>query len=356
MRAMLAPAMVALFAGIIAGCLVTPDQSLWKTVADLGRDSGSAGDADGGTPADGPPEQSAPEGAPDLVVPPADQSPPDGASACSWTGTISFSIPVLLANVNSSATEIEPVLSADGMTLFFSSDRDGGSDVFSATRADTSSAFGVPTKDLDVSTPNESETRFALSHDGLEAFLAASWIDGYGESDIWIATRASINDPFTLESFQSSAVLNAATPEWDPFPSSDGLRLYYAIGDWPDGLGNTDIVVASRPSRQDPFSPPVGVEGVNSPQQESNAALTADELVIVFSSRRQGGPGNNDLYYALRTDPSAAFDPPQELPGINTIDVETEIFVTPDGCEIYFCSNRPGGQGGLDIYHSRLVP
>jgi hypothetical protein len=43
------------------------------------------------------------------------------------------------------------------------------------------------------------------------------------------------------------------------------------------------------------------------------------------------------------------------IPGVLSHDA-CEIFVTPDGCEIYFSSNRPGGPGELDIFHSRLVP
>jgi len=248
------------------------------------------------------------------------------------------------------------MLSADGLTLYFASNRDGGMDSFTATRTSRSDAFGNVSKNLEVSTDTDVESRLALSADGLEAFLATDRAGGEGGSDIWSATRASTSVPFVPTDFQPLDVLSSDLNEWDPYPSTDGLRLYYIIQDWPSGLGGSDIVVASRASRAGAFSAPVAVGGVNSADTDDNPAITADERVILFGSTRTGGQGGRDIYYAVRADASSSFSTPQPVPGLNTADNDAEIYITPDGCEIYFASDRPGGKGGWDLYYTKWGP
>jgi hypothetical protein len=66
-----------------------------------------------------------------------------------WMGTrSSTSLPLGnfrdLAEINSTAWDFHPRLSADGLTLYFASDRNGTRQLFSATRASLNSLFGPP--------------------------------------------------------------------------------------------------------------------------------------------------------------------------------------------------------------------
>jgi Tol biopolymer transport system component len=88
---------------------------------------------------------------------------------------------------------------------------------------------------------------------------------------------------------------------------------------------------------------------LNSTENDSNPALTADERLIVYTSSRPGGAGDGDLWYAVRDD-QGTFGAPQPLPAINTASYEGEPFISLDGCELYFVSDRPGGQGHWDIH------
>ena len=72
--------------------------------------------------------------------------------------------PSLLANVNSSANDNNPMLSADQLSLYFDSDRSGSDQLYVATRASTADAFGSATP-LDETDPLGSESAPWISPD-----------------------------------------------------------------------------------------------------------------------------------------------------------------------------------------------
>jgi outer membrane protein OmpA-like peptidoglycan-associated protein/tetratricopeptide (TPR) repeat protein len=80
-------------------------------------------------------------------------------------------------------------------------------------------------------------------------------------------------------------------------------------------------------------------------------SITADgKLLIIYMD--DGGDGN--LYYSLRKDTIWTKIKSIGKP-INSIYWESHGFITPDGKTIYFSSNRPGGQGELDIWYSEKI-
>lgn len=77
-------------------------------------------------------------------------------------------------------------------------------------------------------------------------------------------------------------------------------------------------------------------------------SITADgKLLIIYMD--DGGDGN--LYYSHRK--KSVWSKIKSLgKPINTIYWQSHGFITPDGKTIYFSSNKPGGEGQLDIWHS----
>lgn len=59
--------------------------------------------------------------------------------------------------------------------------------------------------------------------------------------------------------------------------------------------------------------------------------------------------GNYDIFYSELL-PNGAFTTPRNLSEINTGDVEQIGYITPDHKTMLFMSNRPGGQGSVDIW------
>jgi Tol biopolymer transport system component len=90
---------------------------------------------------------------------------------------------------------------------------------------------------------------------------------------------------------------------------------------------------------------PVSMGGnINSDEDELRPAVSPDGRFIVFAS---GEPGlNQDLYISEIINGEA--DMPRPLWEVNTDYDEMAPAFAPDG--LYFASNRPGGQGGMDLY------
>jgi hypothetical protein len=254
--------------------------------------------------------------------------------------------PVHLVDLTSDGFDGDPYLSADALTLYFASDRQGDPDVFVATRADLGSPFGntVPLDDINT---NDGEWTFAAAEDGLLAYFNTDRPGGTGDADLWQVTRDSIAEPWGNPSPISE--LNSDGPEWGAFTTPDGLTIYYV----PTASG-ADCYRASRPSRTEPFGPGTPLS-VNSPEADTAPTLSADGLLIVLASRRPGGLGNQSLWYATRPSIGAAFSTPQLLPVVNTEGQEGEPHLRYDACELLFASGS-GGLSNYDLYSTRFVP
>lgn len=88
---------------------------------------------------------------------------------------------------------------------------------------------------------------------------------------------------------------------------------------------------------------------VNTRDFESYASDEADGTLYFFSGR-PGGKGRFDLYRSAFD--AGRFADPVNLEALNTEFQEWDPFVAPDGSYLLFCSTRPGGLGGDDIYIS----
>src|SRR5262249_30317000 len=73
-----------------------------------------------------------------------------------------------------------------------------------------------------------------------------------------------------------------------PFISASGLELFYS-SDRPGGLGSYDLWLATRASFDEPFGSPIPLAEINSSSNDYSPTLTADGLTIYFSSERSGG-------------------------------------------------------------------
>src|SRR5690606_619616 len=86
-----------------------------------------------------------------------------------------------------------------------------------------------------------------------------------------------------------------------------------------------------------------------------NLALSTRGQVMILSLQRWDSHGGKDLYVSFKIS-GDLWSEPQNLGSIlNTPFTETTPFISDDNRRLYFATNRPGTQGGLDIYVSERL-
>lgn len=276
-----------------------------------------------------------------------------GTLRCDWSyPVVVLDVLSLSAEVNSDFNETEPFVTADGLTLYFSSNRTGAGDVYMSTRASVTGDFGTPSL-VAWGHSSTRETRFETSADGLTGYLAADLAGGLGGSDLYVSTRVSLAAPFS--SFTSLSGLNSAANEFDAHITADGLHLYFSN----DTASHSQIFLSTRATTSGAFGPPAVVTQLSDSYQNANATFTADESVVVFTSTRPITTGATDanIWYSVRGSRGGELIAPQPMPApVNyASSTEYEPFITQDGCEVYFTSTRHAPDDD-DLFVARIAP
>jgi outer membrane protein OmpA-like peptidoglycan-associated protein len=91
-------------------------------------------------------------------------------------------------------------------------------------------------------------------------------------------------------------------------------------------------------------------DNLNDADKKGSMSLTQDLNTLYFAADYgPKGYGRYDLYKVTKTD--KGWSEPKNLgKNINTDFWDSAPSIAPDGQALYFCSNRPGGYGGIDIY------
>ncbi len=100
-----------------------------------------------------------------------------------------FGEPVNVEPINTTFNEIHPFVTADGLTLYFASNRNGCYQLFRSARNDLDSSFGSPVHLTLFDTP-DGDSRFPfLAADGSAFYFQRETDRGRTTRDIWVAYR-----------------------------------------------------------------------------------------------------------------------------------------------------------------------
>ena len=131
-----------------------------------------------------------------------------------------------------------------------------------------------------------------------------------------------------------------------PAISSDGLTLYFS-SDMPGGFGDYDLWKATRKSTADDFSRPINMTSIINTRGKEIMPVLRSDSVIYFSSEGHPGVGGQDLFTS-RLGRNGKWSTPQNLgiPINSSYDETSIIFYPIDGdANIvergYFSSSRP---------------
>jgi Tol biopolymer transport system component len=273
--------------------------------------------------------------------------------------------------VNTPAHESVPSISADGLSLYFQSNRHGGHgpwDIYVTKRATTEDEWGPA---VNLGPPVNSSTieyTPCISADGLELHFG-SYRSGGRPGDIWVARREAQADPWS-EPVILGSIVNSRYGDGASSISADGLTLFLlsnrlggfgGVNAW--GEPGYDIWVTTRETTKDPWSEPVILgPPVNSASAEEYPHISADGLTLffssgVYSSPRPGGYGGSDIWVAMRKTTDADWSEPVNLgPPVNGPFMDRAPRISADGSTLYFCSDRPGGIGTFDLWQASIIP
>ncbi len=188
-----------------------------------------------------------------------------------------WSSPVPVSAINSNEGELDPRLSSDGLTIYFSRGDVESSDVHTSRRNSTNDladSWVVPRRIAELA-GGGANFSFAVSGDERSAVFTSTRA---GDVDLFRATNNAamwldiepLDELNESDSFDGSSELSA-----------DGLTLYFDS----DRSGQRLIYVATRASVMTEFSAPVRLDGIGIAE---DASISADANTIYFSSERDG--------------------------------------------------------------------
>lgn len=145
--------------------------------------------------------------------------------------------------VSSAGNEFSPAYTpaGDGM-LFFSSNRTGQDDIYVSYRQ-ADGSWGAPEAVAELNAAGFNTMRPNISEDGLVIVFDSNRDGGQGGPDIWMASRASIDEPWSAP-VNLGPEVNTASAETRPWLSADGTRLYF--GSDREGPGTLNLYVSHR--------------------------------------------------------------------------------------------------------------
>lgn len=138
--------------------------------------------------------------------------------------------------VNSAAWESQPSLSADGLTLYFTSSRNKNKDIFVSRRAYKGARWSVPEK-LGFNTADSEEGPF-IHADGQTMYFSSTGYVGMGKADLFVTRQqpdGSWSEPQNL-----GYPINTKSHEGALIVSLDGKTAYFA-SDQAGGFGAVDL-------------------------------------------------------------------------------------------------------------------
>jgi hypothetical protein len=239
--------------------------------------------------------------------------------------------------LNSANDDESARLTPDQLTVYFSrrNGPTGAYFVYTATRATPTATFGALTQLALLPDPSGP----SIATDRSTLYYSSDVETDSGLPDLYAASV-----PFTAGTSTDLTALNS--PAWDftPYIRADNLALYFAS----NRLGSDDLFVAPRVNGS--FVAPTYLAKINTGASERTPVVSPDDRTLYFASDRSG---NYDVYVSTRAQPTDPFGAPNPVAELDTPSVEMPDWISPDGCTMYFRSDRAGGAGGRDIWRAK---
>jgi outer membrane protein OmpA-like peptidoglycan-associated protein len=182
---------------------------------------------------------------------------------------------------------------------------------------------------------------------------------------IWKANLGLANCKFALNAIANpvdfnpqnmGSEINSQFEEYLPSISADGsMFVITRRAPFINKIVSEDFYVSFK--KDSSWTPALNMgTAINTPGNEGAQCLSSDGKILFFTAcDRKDGFGRCDIYVSFKT--INGWTEPRNLgENINSSSWESQPSISPDGRELYFVSNRPGGIGEMDIWKSVLSP
>jgi Tol biopolymer transport system component len=246
--------------------------------------------------------------------------------------------------------------SYDGLEVYGESIKPGGygsGDLYVRRRASVNDDWGAPENLGPQVNTSSAESMPSISADGLTLYFNSNRPGGHGSWDTYVAARATKESPWG-KAVNAGPKINTSSVDGEPWITQDGRELYF-ISYRPGGYGGSDIYVARRATQNDPWADPVNLgPAVNSPYEEQMFSLSPDGLLLLFADTynesdtpRPGGYGRGDLWMTRRATLSEPWQPVVNLGPIVNGPLRDcgRALISPDGRTLCFWNESAGMDG-----------
>lgn len=257
--------------------------------------------------------------------------------------------------INSNFHEYSPLVSEDGKTLIFTSNRTTDQyqiksstnyeDIYITYRS--GSGWQTPQKISPKINIKYNDAAASLSPDGKTLFLYYE----EGAGDIYTSTleNGEWSEPVPLNK-------NINTPlfwETSACVTADGKKLYFT-SNRPGGYGELDIYVSELDSKGN-WGKAVNLgRTINTPGNEDSPFIHHDGNTLYFSSDGHPTMGSNDIFKSEFVNDKWTKPVNMGYP-INSIDYDGFFTISPDKKTAYYSALRDDGLGSADIYQIKFV-
>jgi len=199
--------------------------------------------------------------------------------------------------VNSSAHDAGPSISTDGLTLYFESERSGGRggyDIWMTMRMTKDDPWEEavnlgPT----INSPYD-DTVPSISNDGLTLYFSSRRAGGSGSRDIWMSTRHTTQDEWGIP-VNLGPIVNSTRMDAHPDVCCNNCVLFFSSNRWV----NWDICMTRRKSVEEDWGEPVRLDSPLNYTHDYGSSISFDGSTIYWISyEKSGGFGGADIWQA----------------------------------------------------------
>jgi outer membrane protein OmpA-like peptidoglycan-associated protein len=238
--------------------------------------------------------------------------------------------------INTNENEASVGVSPDGQQILVYKDDNGDGNIYSTTL--DGDVWSEPVKLNSNINSSHWEPSAFISADGFTLYFSSNRPGGFGGRDLYISEKTEKGE--WGKAVNMGAVINSPYDEDAPFIHPDGITLFYSSNGHTT-MGGFDIFYSTL-SEEGNWLAPVNVGfPVNSPEDDIFYVVSPDKTKAYYSSFKEGGLGEKDNYVITFLDQKQA--PLTMLKGV----VNDSDGKVPKGIEITVTNNETGKVVGV---------